>query len=120
MTVEENDTEIILNFLKKNYHDILSYVFIISDDVINDMHGSVFGNDDKLPEGVDNFTSSQRMVLKRGKYKLRVQQSLYDYKKHYEDYPSDLFQNYSEYRKDDKNEYYFCLIASKQCRVEKS
>ena len=39
LTVEENDTEIILNFLKKNYHDILRYVFIIPNDVIDDMHG---------------------------------------------------------------------------------
>ena len=84
------------------------------------MHGSVFVNDDILPEGFDNFKSSQRMVLRRGKYKMRVQQSLYDYNKHYRYFPSDLFRNYSEYMENDKNEYYFRLIASKQCRVETS
>ena len=120
LTVEEDDTEILLNFLKKNYHDIFRYVFIIPDDFHDEMHGSVFGNDDKLPKGEKLFKSSQRMVLRRGKYKLRVQQSLYDYKKHYEWFPSDVFRNYSEYRENDKNEYYFRLIASEQCRVEKS
>ena len=84
------------------------------------MHGSVFGNDDKLPEGENPFKSSQRTVLRRGKYKLRVQQSLYDFDKHYEDFNDDEYRKYSEYMENDKNEYYFRLTASKQCRLEKA
>ena len=58
--------------------------------------------------------SSLRAVIRKGKYKLRCEQNLYDYTKF------KLPQKYAEYSENDKNLFLFRFAASKRCIVRKS
>ena len=106
LIVEEDETEVLVNFLRKNYNDVLRRVFVVPPDgVLND----------KVKHQDELFRSSLREVLRRGEYKLRVEQTLHQYK----NTPEDMYQKYSDYSERDKNEYFLRLTASKKCRVEK-
>ena len=111
LIVEQDDTEVLVNILKKDYKDIVRLIHIIP------INNNVISNEEKEMSKLKSkgyIKSSLRAVLRKGKYKLRLEQTLYDHN------ISGRHQKYSDYSENDKNDFFLQFAASKHCVVKKS
>ena len=100
LTVEEDDTVVLINNLNENYSRIFRHVYVIPTN--NTIIGCIRGMINRFFTFILGYPrTSLRAVLKRGKYKIR------------------FVQEHSKYLQNDKNNFLFRFAASKQCIVKK-
>lgn len=107
LTVEEDDTEILINFIRNNYNDVLRHISI---------YQVLFKATFRKPKCFKikiSSVSSLRTRLKMGRYIIEFQQNTTE--------EDEVFfvQKYSTSSEKDKDNFHFRLAASKNCTVEK-
>ena len=108
LTVEEDDTEVLINLIKSQYADVFRKIYL--------SNGETFkweqGNDIFIAKSASTF----RKKLKRGNYQMKFVQC---FKTSKDAHGKSINAKYLDCSKMDKNNFCFRIAASKSCEVKK-
>ena len=110
LVVDEDDTEVLINLIKKRHHKVESQIFIFSSDD-ETVHVSVLSETGDSGKTYDYSTHSLRATLKRGEYRVLVTLSDFEGITHCD--------HCKEFLESGGDHFQFRLAASKHCSVEK-